>query len=125
DIKGLSRMEMQSIILDRTLNSLKYNMKNGSHRMFKKEFEKLRDKHQRLVQMIGRKRNEISEKFNLRWGSLLREENELSKFGAQVEDYACVYTSRVSNFFNISPEQYLVSPPKLLPHELEIEELTR
>ncbi len=125
DIKSLTRMEMQSIILDRTLNSVKFSMKNGKRSSLKRELEKLKKKHARLVQMIGIRRDEISAKYNIIWGSLLREENELSKFGAQVEDYACVYTSRVSNFFNISPDQYLVSPPKLLPHELEIEELIR
>ncbi len=125
DIKSLNRMEMQSIILDRELNSIKYNTKGRNVHYLKKDYERKREKHRRIIEMIGRKRDEISAKYNPRWGSLLREENELSKFGAQLEDYACVYTSRVSNFVHISPEQYLVSPPKLLPHELEIEELLR
>lgn len=125
DIKTLNRMEMQCIILDRTLNAMKYNMKNSLDKSFKKDLEDLKKRHQKLFQLITKKRGEISARFNVYWGSLMREENELSKFGAQVEDYACVYTSRVSNFINISPDQYLVSPPKLLPHELEIEEIVR
>ncbi|MCX7944890.1 MAG: HAD-IG family 5'-nucleotidase [Deltaproteobacteria bacterium] len=127
EIKSLNRMEMQSIILDRSLNLIKYNMKNedGCDKSLRGDFEKLKRKHQRLIEAIKKKRDAISKKYNAEWGSLLREENELSKFGAQVEDYACIYTSKVSNFFHISPDQYLVSPPKLLPHELEIEELIR
>ena len=36
--------------------------------------------------------------FNPHWGPLFREGHEISKFGEQVEAYACVYTSRVRNF---------------------------
>ncbi|MGC8928470.1 MAG: HAD-IG family 5'-nucleotidase [Myxococcota bacterium] len=124
DIKRLNRMEMKSIMLDREINTMRYNLKNGNSSL-RRYLEKKKKRHRNLIQLIGRKREEIFNRFNPKWGSLLREENELSKFGAQIEDYACVYTSRVSNFFHISPEQYLVSPPKLLPHELEIEELLR
>jgi hypothetical protein len=41
----------------------------------------------------------------------------MSLFGKQVEDYACVYTSRVSNFLYYSPVQYFRSPRYLMPHE--------
>jgi len=34
-----------------------------------------------------------------------------------VEDYACVYTSRVSNFLAYSPVQYFRAPRALMPHE--------
>ena len=36
----------------------------------------------------------IDQRFHPFWGSLLKEENEESSFGAQVEEYACLYTSR-------------------------------
>ena len=52
------------------------------------------------------------------WGSLLKEANELSLFGHQVSEYACVYTSRVSNLASYSPHQYFRSPHNLMHHEL-------
>jgi len=61
---------------------------------------------------------EISNRFNHAWGQLFRERAELSAFGAQVEDYACVYTSRVSNFRNYSPSFYFRSPRDRMSHEL-------
>lgn len=61
---------------------------------------------------------EIAQRFHAFWGSLLKEANETSSFGDQVEEYACVYTSRVSNFLAYSPLQYFRSPRDLLPHEL-------
>jgi len=57
-------------------------------------------------------------RFHPFWGSLLKDENEESIFGAQVEEYACLYTSRVSNFLYYSPQQYFRSPRDEMAHEL-------
>jgi hypothetical protein len=55
--------------------------------------------------------------FNPHWGPMFREGNEISKFGEQVEAYACVYTSRVSNFRHYSPMHTFRSPRDRMPHE--------
>ena len=55
--------------------------------------------------------------FNPYWGAVFRESAENSRFGEQVEDYACVYTSRVSNFLAYSPSQYFRGPRDRMPHE--------
>jgi 5'-nucleotidase len=55
--------------------------------------------------------------FNPHWGPIFREGYEISKFGEQVEAYACVYTSRVSNFRFYSPMQYFRGPRDRMPHE--------
>ena len=60
---------------------------------------------------------EIDDAFNPYWGPLFREGYEISKFGEQVEAYACVYTSRVSNFRFYSPMQYFRGPRDRMPHE--------
>ena len=49
----------------------------------------------------------LDKHFNAWWGRLLKSNNELSRFGAQVELYACTYTSKVSNFLRYSPVQTL------------------
>jgi 5'-nucleotidase len=54
---------------------------------------------------------------NRYWGLTFAEGSETSLFGKQVEDYACIYTSRVSNFLFYSPLQYFRSPPHVMPHE--------
>lgn len=61
---------------------------------------------------------DVDASFHGRWGALLKQGNEHSIFGEQVETYACLYTSRVSNFLFYSPEHDFRSPPDLLPHEL-------
>ncbi len=60
----------------------------------------------------------IDRQFHPYWGSLLKEGVETSGFGDQVEEYACLYTSRVSNFYHYSPLQNFRSPRDLMPHEL-------
>ena len=51
------------------------------------------------------------------WGSLFREGRAASRFGAQIRDVACVYTSRVSNFGHYPVEKFFVSAREKLPHE--------
>jgi 5'-nucleotidase len=60
----------------------------------------------------------IDRRFHPYWGSLLKEASETSGFGDQVEEYACLYTSRVSNFLHYSPLQHFRSPRDVMPHEL-------
>jgi 5'-nucleotidase len=55
--------------------------------------------------------------FNPFWGLMFKEGNENSRFGSQVEQYACLYTSRVSNFLYLSPMQYLRAQRDRMPHE--------
>lgn len=60
---------------------------------------------------------DLEEGFNPYWGLLFKEGSENSRFGEQVERYACLYTSRVSNFLYDSPLHYYRSPRDLMPHE--------
>jgi hypothetical protein len=60
---------------------------------------------------------EVDNSFNPFWGSVFKEGAENSRFGRQVENYACVYTSRVSNFLFYSPHQYFRAPRHWMPHE--------
>ena len=54
---------------------------------------------------------------NSRWGLLTRAGNDKSHLARQVERYADVYTSRVSNFLHATPFVYLRSPRGSLPHD--------
>lgn len=54
---------------------------------------------------------------NPRWGMLLRAGNDKNLFARQLERYADVYTSRVSNFLDATPFVYLRAPRGDLPHD--------
>ena len=52
-----------------------------------------------------------------RWGLLMRAGIDKSHMARQVERYADIYTSRVSNFLAATPHTYLRPPKNSLPHD--------
>jgi 5'-nucleotidase len=84
----------------------------------KRALERVRGKLRNIDAEIGLIERRIDQRFHPYWGSLLKEGNEQSSFGAQVEEYACLYTSRVSNFLSYSPQQYFRSPRDVMAHEI-------
>ena len=84
----------------------------------KRAVERIRGQLRAVDVEVGKLEREIARRFHPYWGSLLKEANETSSFGDQVEEYACIYTSRVSNLLAYSPLQYFRSPRDMMPHEL-------
>jgi hypothetical protein len=84
----------------------------------KRALERVRGKLRNLEAEISQIERRIDTRFHPYWGSLLKEGNEQSSFGAQVEEYACLYTSRVSNFLSYSPQQHFRSPRDVMAHEI-------
>jgi HAD superfamily 5'-nucleotidase-like hydrolase len=56
--------------------------------------------------------------FNPHWGELMRSGSEESRFADQVEKYACIYMSKVSDLLNYSPKTYFRPHKRILPHEI-------
>jgi hypothetical protein len=59
----------------------------------------------------------IAAAYNPWWGSIFREGRAVSRFGAQIRDVACVYTSRVSNLSRYPVQKFLSSTGERMPHE--------
>jgi len=89
----------------------------AERRRVKVELDKLRWALREATEIADTLEREVEEGFNPYWGLLFKEGSENSRFGEQVERYACLYTSRVSNFLHDSPLQYYRSPRDLMPHE--------
>jgi 5'-nucleotidase len=62
---------------------------------------------------------EAGELGNRRWGPLMRAGNDKSRMARQLERYADIYTSRVSNLLYCTPYAYLRPRPGSLPHDRE------
>jgi hypothetical protein len=80
--------------------------------------DSLRDRANLMDTEVGSLEQRIDRAFNPHWGSCLREGNENSRFGEQVNDYADLYSSRVSNFGPYSPLRYFRAPRRPMPHEV-------
>ena len=55
--------------------------------------------------------------FNPYWGELMRTGTEESRFADQIEKYACIYMSKVSDLFSHHPQFYFRPSRKAMPHE--------
>lgn len=89
----------------------------AERRAKKLELEQLRRARRDLEDRIGALQHAVEEGLNPYWGLTFKEGRENSRFGEQIETYACLYTSRVSNFAHYSPMQYFRAPRAAMPHE--------
>jgi HAD superfamily 5'-nucleotidase-like hydrolase len=72
---------------------------------------------QALDEQIAPLARQAAQLNNVRWGQIMRAGNDKSHLARQIERYADVYTSRVSNFLQQTPFVYLRSPRGSLPHD--------
>ncbi len=79
----------------------------------------LREKLVALDAEIAPLAREAGELMNPNWGLLMRTGNDKSHLARQIERYADVYTSRVSNLLLHTPFLYARSPRGTLPHDSE------
>ncbi len=73
-----------------------------------------------ISQTLGKRaglQRQIRKVFNPHWESLFREGRAASRFGRQSTEFACIYTSRVSNFLNYPVDKFFSRPVEVLPHE--------
>jgi 5'-nucleotidase len=70
-----------------------------------------------LDQRVAELARQASELGNRRWGPILRAGNDKSRMARQLERYADIYTSRVSNLGPYTPYGYLRPPAGRLPHD--------
>lgn len=74
----------------------------------------------RLGEALGRRarlQRQLRAIANPHWESLFREGRTASRFGRQVMEFACIYTSRVSNFLGYPADKFFSRPLEVLPHE--------
>jgi 5'-nucleotidase len=128
-LEGLRvRMEDELSVHRATLNALDRRVERSAdpaahdeldaeRRRAKAELEALRRALREADARIAELERGVEEGLNPHWGLTFKEGNENSRFGEQVEVYACLYTSRASNFVYYSPMQYFRSPRAMMPHE--------
>ncbi|KAM7273059.1 hypothetical protein ACFE04_027723 [Oxalis oulophora] len=75
--------------------------------------EKVRMAHQHAQRECHQKCHKV-------WGQLMKTGYQNSRFAHQVERFACLYTSQVSNISLYSPDKYYRPSEDFLPHEFDI-----
>src|SRR5215475_13659187 len=118
DYQQLRLKKIQRLLDDPTTAAPLRTRLEEARRMTRESLDALRDRAQLMDAEVDSLEDRIDRAYNPHWGSCLREGNENSRFGEQVNDYADLYTSRVSNFGPYSPLRYFRAPRRPMPHEI-------
>ena len=115
-IKAIDREnEQREIAMGRVAPSPAHAAARVTHR---RAIDRIRARLHRVVEEQEELEAKIDRAFHPFWGSLFKAGPEVSSFGDQVEQYACLYTERVSNLVHYSPVHYFRGPRDRMPHEL-------
>lgn len=118
DFQTLRLKKIQRLLDDQsTTPELRMRLEEERKQM-RASIDSLRDRAGLMDAEVDSLEARIDRAYNAHWGSCLREGNENSRFGEQVNDYADLYTSRVSNFGPYSPLRYFRAPRRPMPHEV-------
>lgn len=84
-------------------------------------FNELRDQHRNLRRRVSRLSERISDRFNPYWGSFFKQGSSKTLFASQLEAFACLFTSRVSNFGFYGTHHYfrVIDDPMMHEHDGE------
>jgi 5'-nucleotidase len=118
DFQALRVKRIARLLEEPTLAPAQRTRLEEAKRATKQSLERLRDRQALMAEEVDSLEDSIERAYNPYWGSCLREGNENSRFGEQVNDYADLYTSRVSNFLSYSPLRYFRAPRRPMPHEV-------
>jgi len=110
---AMTRLELQRI-------EHRYGPGGGTSReALERGLSSLRDRLEALDAKVVPLATESGELANRRWGLMMRSGIDKSYLARQIERYADVYTSRVSNLAAYGPYVYLRAPRVTLPHDQE------
>jgi hypothetical protein len=117
DYQSLRLKKVQRLLDDPT-HAAMHDRLEEERRTSRSTIDSLRDRADLMDAEVDSLEQRLDRAYNPHWGSCLREGNENSRFGEQVNDYADLYTSRVSNFGPYSPLRYFRAPRRPMPHEI-------
>jgi HAD superfamily 5'-nucleotidase-like hydrolase len=118
DYQSLRLKKIQRLLDDPATQPALRARLEDARRTTRASLDALRTRAELMDAEVDSLEDRIDRAYNSHWGSCLREGNENSRFGEQVNDYADLYTSRVSNFGPYSPLRYFRAPRRPMPHEI-------
>jgi HAD superfamily 5'-nucleotidase-like hydrolase len=118
DYQSLRLKKIARLLDDGATQSALRARLEDARRTTRESLDALRDRAELMNREVESLEDRIDRAYNPHWGSCLREGNENSRFGEQINDYADLYTSRVSNFGPYSPLRYFRAPRRPMPHEI-------
>ena len=81
------------------------------------KLERLREEHRTLRRRAGELEEQVATRYNPTWGSVFKQGSSQSLFGSQVDDFSCIYTSRVANLAYYGTNHYFRVLTDPMPHD--------
>lgn len=79
--------------------------------------DKLFEESDRMNQEISELLTQLRAHFNPHWGEVLRSGHEESRYAGQIDDYACIYMTKVADLYEYSPKNFFRPRRRLMAHE--------
>lgn len=124
--KTISTLMAQKTELEHDMSALRLRLQRAQRKYIEtdddpaaleRELLTLREEVVAIDQLVGPLVAQDGLAFSETWGYLTRAGNDKSHLTRQIERYADIYTSRVSNFLEYTPFSYFRSPRGALPHD--------
>lgn len=112
----IDRLNEEKLKFEKELNQLDISRYEGK-KVDRREIFKLFEELDRYNVSISEKLDELRSFFNPHWGEILRAGSEESRYADQVERYACIYMTKVSDLYDYSPKTYFRPDRRVMPHE--------
>lgn len=114
----INALMSRKIPLERKLDALMSERIENGLEDKKEETNELMDQIHQLDAKLAPLIKEQNRSYNHYWGELMRAGIEESYFAYQVERFACIYMSKLSDLLSLSPRTYFRSHKHLMPHDL-------
>ncbi|CAM8939966.1 unnamed protein product [Rhodiola kirilowii] len=122
--KTLQSLNSQRDLIEDKIHHLKWSLKiegeNAENQTRFSELEDLERQREQICLDHQQAQQECHQKFHKIWGQLMKAGYQNSRFAHQVERFACLYTSQVSNLGLYSPDKYYRPSEDFMPHEFDI-----
>ncbi|KAG6624908.1 5'-nucleotidase domain-containing protein 4-like isoform X1 [Carya illinoinensis] len=123
--KQLRLLRNQRDFIEDKIHRVKWSLKfedvdvDEKHKM-SSALDELESQRKQVRSAHQQAQRECHQKFHKVWGQLMKTGYQNSRFAHQVERFACLYTSQVSNLSLYSPDKYYRPSEDFMPHEFDI-----
>jgi len=115
--QDMDRLMERKEVIENQINRMELDRYEG-RKTDRKLLESLFDESDRINQEISEKLTAHRMYFNPHWGEVLRAGQEESRYAGQIDGYACIYMTKVSDLYDYSAKTYFRPRRRLMPHEL-------
>jgi HAD superfamily 5'-nucleotidase-like hydrolase len=116
-MKVIDQFMAEKIPLETQVDDLISEQIENGNRDHEEKVQGLLQKINKIDRAISGKIKELNRIYNPYWGEVMRAGIEESYFGYQVDRFACVYMSKLSDLLTLSPRTYFRSVKKPLAHD--------